>query len=153
MRQKEMFDTWIDAVEDVVLKETLREAVIIDPVILEDGGEGVVLLGLGLAGSVIGSEGVMQVARALESDLALTKLHIFRCGIGAEGVARLARVLETNTTLREWGLWENGIGAEGVASVVQALETNTTLSKLYLDTVAGQIELREGRVGLQGTGH
>ena len=87
---------------------------------------------LNLDRSYIGNDGVMKMARALETNTTLTELKLWHNNIGDEGATRVARALETNTTLTKLNLWVNNIGAEGATRVARALETNTILKQLYL---------------------
>lgn len=79
----------------------------------------------------IGVDGAKTLAKALESNTALSSLHLDGNQIGDEGAESLAKALKPNTTLSSLYLNGNQIGDEGAKALAQALP-HTELATLYL---------------------
>jgi len=83
-------------------------------------------------GTMLGPQGMKEVAVGLSINATLTSLDLSGNGLLKDGCARLAFALKNNRKLESLNLWGNLIGVEGAKSLSDVLKRNTVLRKLNL---------------------
>jgi Ran GTPase-activating protein (RanGAP) involved in mRNA processing and transport len=80
----------------------------------------------------IGSEGTIEIARALKSNHALVLLDLGNNNIGPQGAISIADALRGNSTLESLYLYDNQIGDKGAQEIADSLKINSTLQRIFL---------------------
>jgi len=83
-------------------------------------------------GGISYATNIPKLAKALESNVTLTRLCLFGANINSTGAAAIAKSLEKNKTLIDVTLQSTKLGNEGAVLIANALQTNKTLKYLVL---------------------
>lgn len=89
----------------------------------------------------LGSCGVIQFAKAIESNAQITQLKLVNIGINNEGAEKFANALKTNKKLNHLTLEDILIQEQGASKFAEALEYNNTLT--YFDLKGNTLERSE----------
>jgi Ran GTPase-activating protein (RanGAP) involved in mRNA processing and transport len=89
---------------------------------------------LGLASCGIGAIGAKEIADYIQFTAVLTELELYGNVIGDEGAIAIAEALQSGTSvLTNLNLRFNSIGKDGAEAIVEALKFNRVLTNLHLE--------------------
>lgn len=80
----------------------------------------------------VDDQGVIPIAKALETNITLTVLLLYKNQIGDIGAIKIAKAIAHNPTLIEINLSANKIADRGACELANALITNTIIKKFFL---------------------
>ena len=78
---------------------------------------------------------ILEIIKALQNILTLTKLYISNCNVTSEAVDSLAAVICKNIKLQEFDVSKNNLQSEGAIKITKALQNISTLTKLYINDI------------------
>ena len=105
------------------------------------------VVGLGLGGCNIDSNGACHLANALCTNNTLQKLWLNRNPIGDKGAAALADMLLTNKSLKFLNLqFDDSRGEEGIQKLIDSMTHNTTVESLLLPRHSRSLPVVDSRV-------
>jgi Ran GTPase-activating protein (RanGAP) involved in mRNA processing and transport len=84
----------------------------------------------------LGADGARVLARALEGNSMLQRLHLSSCGIGSEGAAAVATAMADGgiAALRQLTLDRNALGDDGASALANALRTDSHVVAIDLSS-------------------
>ena len=95
----------------------------------------------------IGDEGAKELAEALKTNKALTKLYLYKNMIGNAGAEELAMALMASTSLTSLWLNRNEIGSKGCKALAAAKDAQRAALKALFETPPEpELQMGEQRV-------